>query len=256
MQREFPPHPYSALFPFRSGSSLIELSDSIAEKGQKEPIVLYEKQILDGRRRQAAAIRAGKAPIYRDFGSRKEDGDSALEFSFAVNFHRRDDMSESEKVLAAVGYAKFKRGDNQHTGKSSDAANAGASKPASQKEAAKKFGVSDAAVERAKKVMEHGTPELQEAMKAEVISVSDAASIASEPAEVQRQAVEMVKAGEATTAAGAVKAAKGNVEDPLKICKDIDAIVARLALVQTDKTAAKELASKGLVAARAIVAKL
>ena len=72
--KEYPAHPFADLFPLRAGTALIELSDSIAEHGQKEEIVLHEKKVLDGRRRQAACIRAGTTPLYRKWGSRTTDG--------------------------------------------------------------------------------------------------------------------------------------------------------------------------------------
>ena len=254
--KEYPAHQFAEIFPLRGGASLIELSDSIAEHGQKEEIVLFEKQVLDGRRRQAAAIRAGKAPLYREFGSRDTDGDDPLEFSFATNYFRRDDMSEAEKVLAAVGYAKLKRGDNQHT-KGEHPANAGTSRPASQKDAAAKFGVSAAAVERAKLVMEKGCPELIQAMKAETVSVSDAAAIAGEPVDVQRKAVAAVAAGTATTLKGAVSSTEPAPGDSwAMIGREIEVITGRVARCATGNVQARDLAVQGLKTARQLIGKL
>lgn len=253
--KEYPPHPYAAIFPLRGGASLIELSDSIAAIGQIEEIVLLDRQVIDGRRRQAAAIRAGRQPRYRDFGSRPSDGSDPLEFSFAVNYHRRDDLSEAEKVLAAVGYARFKRGENQFTvGNSSDTTEVGP--PPSQQEAAKKFGVGVKQIERAKAVMEHGTPELQEAMRTELVSVTDAASIAKEPPEVQRAALEKVRAKEAKTLAAAVAGMRPAIEDAGKIGKELSQLIERLQRVETAQAAARDLAVSGLRTALALIGKL
>lgn len=255
--KELPPHPYAELFPLRPGNSLIELSDSIAEHGQKEEIVLFERKVLDGRRRQAAAIRAGKKPAYREFGSRPQDGNDPLEFAFAVNYHRRDDMTQAEKVLAAVGYAKFKRGDNQHSvGDSSDTTNVGTS-PKSQKQAAEKFGVNVKQIERAKAVLERGVPELQEAMKSEDVSISDAADIADEKPSVQRKAVKAVQSGEANTLKEAVGGMRPAApETPARIAKELEGVIDRLGRVQTAKTQARDLAREGLQKALALIRQL
>lgn len=247
--KEYAPHPYAGIFPFRADQSLVELSDSMA-KGQKEEIVLLDRMVLDGRRRQAAAIRAGVKPRYRQFGSRPGDGDDPLEFVFAVNFHRRD-LSEAERAIAAVNFSTMKRGDNQHTGKGEDGPNG----PTSQKEAAKKFNVNPRKVKRAKKVIENGTPELQEAMRTEKVSVSDAAAIAGEKPEVQRKALADVEAGKVKTLQEAVKG-KDSSKELVKIGADLDKLIERLAQVDTPKAPARDLACEGLRKARAIIAKL
>lgn len=248
----YPPHPFAAIFPICGDTSLIELSDSIAEHGQKEEIVLYEKQILDGRRRQAAAIRAGKEPKYRQWGSRPLDGNDPLEFAFIVNYARRN-MSESERTLAAREYANLKRGRNP-----TNPTKVGLGEtPVSQKEAAAKFDVNVKQIERANKVMEHGVPELQQAMKAETVSITDAASIATEPPHVQKAAVAAVEAGTAPTLAAAVAATKpAPEEDRDKCCKDLEAVAERVSRIPTSHAAALKLAHAGLLTALGLLRKL
>jgi len=138
-----PAHPFAEIFPFRDGPTFIELSDSIAENGQYDEIVLFEKQVLEGRRRQAACIRAGVKPRYREFGSKKSDGVDALAFSFAVNFNRRT-MSPGELVRSACAYATLRKGYNPNPTK------VGLDKKpqVSQGEAAEKFGVNKKQMER------------------------------------------------------------------------------------------------------------
>src|ERR1043166_1666471 len=206
LPRELPAHEYAEIFPFRTGPSLVDLADSIASIGQKEPCVRYKGKVLEGRRRQAACIMRGIEPIFREFGSRETDGADPLEFSFAVNYHRRDDLTEAEKVMAATKYAKLKFGDNQYSGRGKQGS---ANAPPSQKEAAKKFNISVDKLKRAKRVMESGVPELQTAYQAGEISVSDAAKIADEAPDVQRAAVKAVKTGKAKTLKAAVAAISG-----------------------------------------------
>lgn len=250
--KTYPHHPFAEIFPFRDGDSLIELSDSIKENGQFDEIVLHERKVIEGRRRQAACIRAGVQPRFREFGSRPGDGADPLEYAFHVNYHRRDDMTEAEKVLAAVGYANLKRGDNQHTKEE-----VGTRVPSSQKEAAQKFGVNVKQLKRAKAVLEKGTPELQEAMRAEKVSVTDAAAIAGEAPEVQREAVAKVLAGEKGTLKEAMAAGRpDHAKDLREIARDLDGLAERLARVETPNVKGRDLACAGIRSARELVAKL
>lgn len=59
--------------------------------------------------------------------------------------------------------------------------------------------------ERAKKVVEEGTPELVEAMDKKQVSIADAAAVADAPKKDQRAAVAAVKQGKTRTARAAVK---------------------------------------------------
>lgn len=42
-------HPAANEFPMLSGDRLQELANDIQKNGQREPIIIYQKQILDGR---------------------------------------------------------------------------------------------------------------------------------------------------------------------------------------------------------------
>jgi hypothetical protein len=218
---------------------------SPARLGQKEDIVLFEGAILDGRRRQAAAIKAGVEPRCRVFGSRAGDGNSALEFAFAVNYHRRDDLTVAEKTLAAAKYATAKRGFNQH------AANAGNGQSAapmiSQKQAAAKFGVNEGSVSRAKAVLTKGVPDLVEAVRTEAVSIADAATIVNEPPAVQQKALKTVQAGKAPTLKAAVqKTAARKADDPAKIGRELAALIQRLERVDADNAKLRDLACEWL----------
>jgi ParB family chromosome partitioning protein len=63
---------------------------------------------------------------------------------------------------------------------------------------------STSAYERAKKVVDNGTPELVEAMDDGMVSKADAAAVADEPKREQRKAVKAVREGKARTAKAAV----------------------------------------------------
>lgn len=74
-------------------------------------------------------------------------------------------------------------------------------------------GTSQRTAERGKAIVENGAPELVKAVEEEEVSTADAAAIADETPEVQRKAVEDVKAGKAGTAKAAVEAAKAKANE-------------------------------------------
>ena len=175
----------------------------------------------------------------------------------------------------------MKRGYNQHT-KGGDSLGP---PPRSQKEASAKFGVPIHSIRRAKAVEEKGVPELKEAVKNETVSLSDAAGIVNEPPAVQKQAVEAVLNGKATTLKGAIEGTNGHatnghaknghakahkaateaangtpVENPAEICGVLDQLIERTARVPTgnakDAATARDLACEGLKTARTLLRRL
>src|SRR5215831_10620290 len=155
-------HPFAEIFPFRDDDSLIALSDNIKAHGLNVPIVLLGNRVLNGRRRQAACLRAGVEPWYRQYGSepwdpktKRGDGPNPLQWAFNVNFHARGEgMSRADKEEAVIRLATLKKGYNppKPTGKGnlSNERLGESSQPAemSQKEAAEKLGVPLASVAR------------------------------------------------------------------------------------------------------------
>jgi hypothetical protein len=259
--KPYPAHPITDLFPFKTGQALDDLAASIKEHGLLEYIVLYDGKVLDGRRRQAACIRAGVKPLYRDFGSRASDGFSPLEWAFATNFHRRD-LSKAERALAAAKYANMKCGENQHT-------NTNGTKPISRREAGARFDVDPRTIDRAKKVLK-GVPELEQAVLTETVSMSDAAAIAGADPKLQRQALADVAGGKAGTLKEAVAGARPPpVPDPFELCRAIDELISQVEAVPVrvrgkahdaqgarEAREARELACESLKSARAFLSRL
>lgn len=60
-------HPIADLFPMMGKQELGKLTSSILIEGLREPIVLFEKKILDGRARYEACIVAGVLPGFEEF---------------------------------------------------------------------------------------------------------------------------------------------------------------------------------------------
>lgn len=189
-------HQYANLFPLDEGKPLWEMSDDIKLNGLQVPIVLYQDKVLDGRRRLLACLRVGVEPKYRKFSG----GDTAaLAFVVSHNLHRRH-LGTGDRSLIAAKVAKITQ-EREPDGKFAERRDP----DISNADAASMLNVSERSVRNAKTVLDNGTPELQKAVEQHVVSVSDAAKIASEPPKVQRAAVAKVKAGKATTAASTVK---------------------------------------------------
>lgn len=85
-------HPLAAAFPALSRDELQALADDIKEHGLKEPVTLYEGQVLDGRNRLAACVLAGVKPHFVTFGGSYEEASSLVWSCNAMRRHLRADQ--------------------------------------------------------------------------------------------------------------------------------------------------------------------
>lgn len=152
----YPSHPLADIFPMIAEADLKVLAADIAANGQVEPILLLEGKVLDGRNRQAACGLAGADPVYAEF-----TGADPLSFVLSKNLHRRH-LSESQRAIAAAMIVDWERGVNQATVGSANLPT---------RRAAEKLSVSERAVTAARRVREHGAPELIDAIRAGKVSV-------------------------------------------------------------------------------------
>jgi hypothetical protein len=90
-------HPLADLFPLIDGDEFDRLVDDIRDNGQREPIVLFEGKILDGRNRYRACLEAGAIPETRPFDPDMEG--SAEAYVLSVNAHRRHLTLEQKRGL-------------------------------------------------------------------------------------------------------------------------------------------------------------
>jgi ParB-like chromosome segregation protein Spo0J len=161
-------------------------ADDIAENGLREPIVLYEGKILDGRNRYKACTMAGVEPTFKDFG-----GSDPLAFVISANLHRRH-LTDDQRAMVAAKIATMKQG-----ARTDLSSNGGMS----QADAAKALDVSKRKVEQVHKVRARGVPELVAAIERGEVSVSAAVVVAGLPVAEQKEIL-------AKGAAAVVKAAK------------------------------------------------
>ena len=96
-------HPIACIFPMMSGDELDGLVEDIRSHGCREPVILYEGKILDGRNRWTASIQAGVTPDTAEFsGSYLE----AIEFVWSTNFTRRH-LTSSQAAASEVARRKL-----------------------------------------------------------------------------------------------------------------------------------------------------
>src|SRR5262249_35799110 len=88
-------HPLADVFPLTEGEAFEQLVEDIRDHGLREPIVLFEGKILDGRNRYQACIEAGVAIKTRAFDQAVEG--SAEAFVISTNVHRRHLTSKDKR---------------------------------------------------------------------------------------------------------------------------------------------------------------
>jgi ParB-like chromosome segregation protein Spo0J len=169
-------HPAAEIFPMMAGVDFDGLVADIRKNGQREPIVIYNDMILDGRHRYKACQQLGVEPTTSVW-----DGKGTLDaFVISKNLHRRH-LNESQRAMIAKKLAKLKVGDNQHSKEDRQIC-----RP-SQEEAAKLLHVSPRSVRHAAIVQEQAAPEMVEAVERGEIPVSTAARLVHMPKARQRE---------------------------------------------------------------------
>jgi len=150
-------HRFANAFPLMEGEPFAELVDDIRANGLRQPIIMHEGQILDGRNRYRACREAGVEPRFEDFPA---DAD-AIAFVVSTNLRRRHLTDEQRRHIAADLATMPHGGErgNQYTGGKPPTGSMTTAK------AAEMMQVPERSVERAKQV-KRTDPEAHEAAKA------------------------------------------------------------------------------------------
>jgi N6-adenosine-specific RNA methylase IME4 len=98
-------HALANIFPLLEGQPYADLCADIAKHGVREPIWLYDGQILDGRNRWRAGQTMGV-----DCPTREYEGDDPLAFVLSLNLKRRQ-LSASELAFVALEIEKYEAGE-------------------------------------------------------------------------------------------------------------------------------------------------
>jgi len=166
-------HEYANLFPLLEGEAFWSLVEDVRANGVREPIVMYEGRVLDGRNRYLAA-REAKVP----YPVVQYDGDDALAFVVSLNLKRRH-LNESQRAMAAAKIAQLPA----HRPADGNSANLRTS------DAAQMLSVSTRSVESARAVQRDGTPALVASVDTGNVTVSAAAEVAKLPEGIQTEVV-------------------------------------------------------------------
>ncbi len=165
---KYPEHKIAALFPLPGEDALKELAESIQRSGQREPIVLFEGEVLDGRSRQRACEIANVEPIYREWGDRPTDGTSPTRFVMDLNFERRHLTPSQRAMIAQSALAMYQdeAKARQDAGLKGEAAKP-EEKGSAASHAAKSAGVSTRHVEKAAALATTNPEKAEEVLKGE-----------------------------------------------------------------------------------------
>ena len=167
-------HPIANLFPLIEGEEFDALVDDVRQHGLREPVVLYQGQILDGRNRYRACVAAESNCRFQTY-----EGTDPAGYVVSLNLRRRH-LNESQRAMVAAKLA------NMPQGARTDLAPIGAR---SQSDAGKLLNVSRRTVQRASEVTDAAVPELASKVEQGSVSVSAAADIASLSPDQQREIV-------------------------------------------------------------------
>lgn len=152
----YPAHPLADMFPMIPEAERKLLADDIVTFGQRDPIILLDGMVLDGRNRQWACGFADVAPVYEQYS-----GDDPLNFVLSKNLHRRH-LTESQRALIGAAIVDFEQGMNRHTLPTDGI---------SMRAAASKLSISDRAIRSAKRIRETAAPELLDAIRAGKVTI-------------------------------------------------------------------------------------
>lgn len=181
------------------GYELDSLAADIKKHGLREPILLYEGKIADGRNRYNACKIAKVTPTVEDF-----DGDEAELVTLLVsrNLHRRH-LNESQRAVAAAAIVPRLAAAAKKRQQSGGLAQECAAKGKASEQAAALLNVSARSVENATKVADKADESVQQAVASGEVTITDAAKVADLPKKRQKAAVKKVRAGKAKTLATA-----------------------------------------------------
>lgn len=185
-----PFHPLANLVPAMDPGELAQLVEDVRTHGLREPITLYDGQILDGRHRYAACRLAGVALRWELY-----EGDDPVAFVLSKNLHRRHLTSAQKAAIAAAALPALEAQARERQGTRTDLAgpeddNIREKIPESSRardRAAALTGTNPRYVSEAKRLAQDA-PDVFEAMKSGAVSMTEAKALANQ-SEPGRKAV-------------------------------------------------------------------
>jgi len=169
-------HPVANVFPLMDGQPFQELAKDIEANGLREPIWLFQDQIIDGRNRYRACMEIQCIPTFRDYEGTEAE---LVPFVLSLNLHRRH-LSEGQRSMVAAKVANMSQGERTDIEPSANL------QKVSQSQAADLLNVSPRSVATAKTVLESAKPETVKAVEAGEMAPSLAAKVIELPEEDQK----------------------------------------------------------------------
>ena len=170
-----PFHEFANVFPTLGRDDFFMLVEDVRKNGVREPIVMLDGKILDGRNRYLAARECGRG--YRTVEFLGED---ALGYVVSLNLHRRH-LNESQRAMVAAKLAKLPT----HRPREDNPANLRV--PPTTTQVASLMNVSPRSVESARAVVRAGAPGLVESVEAGRIALGAAAEVSKLSEDAQRE---------------------------------------------------------------------
>lgn len=169
-------HEVANIFPMMTKEEFRNLVDDISENGLIMPIETFQEKIIDGRNRYLACQEAEVEPRYEEWDGK---GD-LVKHVVSLNMKRRH-LNTSQLSMVAARLANMRQGERTDL-----PSNEG---KLSQSDVADLLNISVPSVERANRVLEHGVPELIQAVEQGEVKVSLAATLTKLPEDQQKEAI-------------------------------------------------------------------
>jgi hypothetical protein len=166
-------HAACAAFPYMNDDEIEKLAVDIDDNGQRDPCIMLDGELLDGKNRWRACEHADRTPVTREFGSDPTDGDDPIKFVMSKNVRRRD-LTKPQRAFIAEELANLSLGSNQFK---KEGISIEISSPTKIEDAAKAMGVSRAMVGAARAVKQHGADNVINMAKRGEVGLRSAESI-------------------------------------------------------------------------------
>ena len=179
-------HELALAFPPMTDAEYAELKADIAANGLRQPVVMLDGKVLDGRHRHQACLDAGVEPSVVEF-----EGGDPVAYVLSANLQRRHLTTGQRAVVAAKLATATVGGDRQSEKHRADLRDG-----MTNDEAASVLNVSARSIQQAKRVLDEAPAEVVAAMEAGVVAPSDAESVLKKGVEesVVSEALDRVKA--------------------------------------------------------------
>ena len=197
----------STIFPVMVERAFARFVKDVAENGPLNPIYIWNDEIVDGKHLAWACRELEIEPVYVIL----PDDIDPTRFVWSKNVERRHLKPGQRALIAAQLSAWSPPGRPSKQGSPKNSAILQNFRGFTQGEAADELDVSVRLVADAAKIAAEaaaGVPEMPEAVRQGVVSVSDAVQVVAEPAEVKRKALDLVRQGHLRTVVAGVEQVK------------------------------------------------